>query len=182
MSAALQLPNPQEDASSVLALLTDMVRQGTRGALEALAQQLRPILISLAVTLQPEDPHDLLTALYQAVLRGKRTLIQLQSDIFTIYRTTWRSQKRERVGVAHLQLVQEAEEDVLDDGQKVIPGEVSILLKYLSDEDRLLWIGMSEEKTLAQLAGELGWSYETTKKRWQELTERVKATLETEPI
>ncbi len=180
LSAPLHIQNPPQDTNRFLAMLTDLVRQGVRGAFDALARQLRPVLISLATTLEPEDPHDILTALYEAVLRGKKTLIQVESDISTIYRTEWRSKKRKKVGVARLQLVQAAEEDILQ-GESV-PGEISILLKYLNEDDQRLWIGMSQEKTLAQIARELGWSLAKTEKRWQELTEKLKTTLDSESI
>lgn len=178
MSAALQVQfdTKTQDASAALSALSELVRRGVGGAFEALVVQLRPILISLAVQLKPEDPRDLLSALYQAVLRGKRTLVQLEGDISTVYRNEWRGAAREKRKLTHLSLVHPQHQEAF------IPGEVSLLFKYLSPDEKHLWIGVAEGKSLAELSRELGWSVAKTEKRWYELQERLRATLEGGPI
>ncbi len=177
MSAALKL-SPVQDTNSLIAMLAALIREGVSGALEAMCQQLRPLLINLAKELQPEDPHDLVTALYYAVLRKKDIISYLEKDIRSTYKSEWRTKKRDRRKKAALTLAQQAEPI---HEEPVVAGEVSILLKYLTPEERYLWVETSRDIPLTTIAEELGWSYETTKKRWQELVERLKATLETEP-
>jgi hypothetical protein len=171
---ASQPATETDNPSLLLASLTEMVRQGVPGAIQALVQQLRPCLISLAQDLKPEDPQDIITSLYLAVLRGKSALTYLETDICTAYRTQWRINRRLKKKLNELS--QEHPQHLLPS----TPGDVSVLAKYLSPEDQFLWKGSADGLTAADLAAALGWSIAKATKRWQELSDALKDTIETE--
>ena len=182
MSAALQqFQVPGETDSEVLRNLTEAVRRNSKGAFEALVRQLRPVLIRLARDLQPEDPQELLSALFVSVKKhGDRTLPEIKARISRADLGRRRTYARETRKRGALRLVQSQDSGTIKDkktGEHIpvlLPLEkdlrmVKEVFNELSDEEKLLWLRYSEEAPVVEIAAELRCSEVAVRLRWYRL-------------
>jgi DNA-directed RNA polymerase specialized sigma24 family protein len=167
-----------ETQSKVLEALTDAVRRDSKGAFEALVRQLRPILIRLAGDLKPEDPQDLISALFVSVKKyGDKTLPEIRLRISRADFGSRRTFARETRKKGALRLVQSQNSGTIKDNKTgehipvLLPLEkdlrmVQEVFNDLSEEEQVLWLGYSDETPVAEIAVELQCSEVAVRLRW----------------
>lgn len=167
--------------SQDLARLCDLCRENPQDSLawQLLALRLAPLLVSLAGLIQTERPEDLLSALFEVVMRGARRTPEIEVGIRRAFHDARRVENL--VSRKHQAFATSAEperqtEPVEVDFQK--PLQRFVDGGVLTEEDRYLLIGHHTlGHPLSRLANDLGMSPDAAWQRVHRATHRLKNTL-----